>query len=100
MGGIELSKYVYLASLGVKIEHTVGIQNKKIFLKCISDDHVCRNIGHNHSQNCENLCFSPSKHNDIHGKLSKIDFCYKFSRICHIGRLAAIIINILTICLL
>ena len=26
--GIELSKCVYLASMGVKIEHTVGVQNK------------------------------------------------------------------------
>ena len=55
-----------LASMGVKIEHTVGVQNK--------DGHVYRNIGHNQSQNCENVCFSPSKLNDIHGKLNKIEF--------------------------
>ena len=30
-GGIELSKCVYLASMCVKIEHTVGIQNKDVF---------------------------------------------------------------------
>ena len=29
--GIELSKYVYLASMSVKIEHTVGVQNKDFF---------------------------------------------------------------------
>ena len=29
--GIELSKCVYLASMGVKIEHTVGFQNKDFF---------------------------------------------------------------------
>ena len=29
--GIELSKCVYLASMGVKIEHTVGVQNKDVF---------------------------------------------------------------------
>ena len=29
--GIELSKCVYLASMGVKIEHTVGVQNKDFF---------------------------------------------------------------------
>ena len=31
--GIELSKCVYLASMGVKIEHTVGVQNKVFFFK-------------------------------------------------------------------
>ena len=77
-GGIELSKCVYLTSMGVKIERTVGVQSKDFFSKCISDGHVYRNIGHNQSKNCENLCFSPSKLNDIHGKLSKIKFCYKF----------------------
>ena len=30
-GGIELSKCVYLASMCVKIEHTVGVQNKDFF---------------------------------------------------------------------
>ena len=63
-GGIELSKCVYLASMGVKIEHTVGVQNKEFFFffsKCISDGHVYQYTGHNQSQNCENLCFSPSK---------------------------------------
>ena len=30
-GGIELSECVYLASMGVKIEHTVGIQSKVFF---------------------------------------------------------------------
>ena len=67
--------------MGVKIEHTVGVQNKDFFSKCISDGHVYRNIGHNQSKNCENLCFSPSELNDIHGKLNKIEFCYKFCRI-------------------
>ena len=61
-GGIELSKCVYLASMGVKIEPTVGVQNKDFFFsKCISDGHVYRNIDHNERQNCENLCFSRSK---------------------------------------
>ena len=55
--GIELSKCVYLASMGVKIEHTVGVQNKDFFFsKCIPDGHVYRNSGHNQSKNCENLC--------------------------------------------
>ena len=46
-GGIELSKCVYLTSMGVKIERTVGVQSKDFFSKCISDGHVYRNIGHN-----------------------------------------------------
>ena len=71
---IELSNFVYLASVGVKIEYSVGVQNKVFFYKMLSDGHVCRNIGHNQSQNCENVCFSLSKHNNIHGKLYKIDF--------------------------
>ena len=54
------------------------------------------NIGHNQSKNCETLCFSPSKLNDMHGKLNKIEFCYKFCRIWPLGRLAAIIIDILS----
>ena len=29
--GIELSKCVYLASMDVKIEHIVGVQNKDVF---------------------------------------------------------------------
>ena len=31
VSGIELSKCVYLASMGVKIEHAVGVQNKDFF---------------------------------------------------------------------
>ena len=33
--------------------------------------------------------------NDIHGKLNNIEFCYKFRCIWPLGRLAAIIIDIL-----
>ena len=62
----------------------------------MSDGHVYWNIGHNQSKTFENLCFSPSKLNDIHGKLNKIEFCYKFCRIWPLGRLAAIIIDILS----
>ena len=34
--GTELSKYVYLASMGVKINQTDGGQNQELFSKCIS----------------------------------------------------------------
>ena len=92
-GDIELSKCVNLVSRGVKIEHTVGVQNKDFFQNAYLM--VMSTIGRNQSQNCENLCFSPSNLNDIYGKLNKIDFCYKFCRICPLGWLAAIIIDIL-----
>ena len=76
---------------------TYSWYSKSIFFsKCISDGHFCRNSGHNRSQNCENLiCFCPSELKYIHGKLNKIEFCYKFCRICHLGRLPAIIIDVL-----
>ena len=35
--GIEVSKYVYLACIAVKIEHTVGGHNHDILQQCISD---------------------------------------------------------------
>ena len=35
--GIEVSKYVYLACMAVKIEHTVGGHNHDILQQCISD---------------------------------------------------------------
>ena len=37
--GIEVSKYVYLASMAVKIEHTVAGHNHDILQKCIFDVH-------------------------------------------------------------
>ena len=46
-------------------------------------------------KNCKKLCFCPSKRNGLHGKLNKIEFGCKFCRICHLGRLSAIIIDVL-----
>ena len=37
--GIEVSKYVYLASMTVKIEHTVAGHNHDILQQCIFDVH-------------------------------------------------------------
>ena len=46
--------------MGVKIEHTVGVQNKDFFqnasLMVMSAETLTT---------CENVCFSPSKLNDI-----------------------------------
>ena len=42
----RLNVYILLF-MGVKIEQTVGAQNRDFFSKCISDGHVYRSIGHN-----------------------------------------------------
>ena len=94
--------------MGVKIKHTVGGQNQKFvvvvffvfFSKCISDGSESRNMGHNQRQKCENLCLCPSKLNGVHGKLKKNVFGCKFCRICHLGRLTAITIDVLCCCCL
>ena len=44
---------------------------------------------------CENLCFCPLKRKVTHGKLNKTEFGCRFCRICHLGRLSAIIIDVL-----
>ena len=61
----------------------------------ISLSHASRNMGHNQRIKCEKLCFCPSKRNGIHGKLDKIEFGCKYCRICHLGRLSAIIMDAL-----
>ena len=55
----QVAECVYLASMGVKIEHTVGSQNQDFFKMPVG--HARRNMGHNQCENCENLCFCPSK---------------------------------------
>ena len=78
-----MSKCVYLASMGVKIERTVGVQNKDFFfffqnayLMVMSTETLATSkikIAKIYALVRRNL-------NDIHGKLNKIEFCYKFSR--------------------
>ena len=90
LSGIELSKSVYVASMGIKIEP------KSIFFsKYISDDHASGIMGHNKSKHCENVCVCPRNFYGIHEKLNKTDFCCKFCRICHLRRLPAIIIDVI-----
>ena len=97
---IELPKCVYLASMGVKIDPTVGVQNKVFFLFCFFQNAYLMVMS------TETLPTTKVKIakvyalvrwnlNDIHGKFNKIEFCYKFCRIWPLGRLAAIIIDIL-----
>ena len=66
--------------MGVKIELTLDIQNKELFqnayLMVMSAETLATT-----SQNSENLSFSLSKLNDIHGKLNTTEFCYNFCRI-------------------
>ena len=90
-----MSKGVYLASMGVKINHTVGGQNQEFFQNAylmVMPDETWATVK---EKNGEKLCFCPSKPNSIHRKLNKIEFGCKFCRICHLGRLSAIIIDIL-----
>ena len=91
-----MSKCVYLASMGVKIEHSVGVQNKDFFfqnayLMVMSTETLATTkvkIAKMYALVRRNL-------NDIHGKLDKIEFSYKFCCTWPLGRLAAIIIDIL-----
>ena len=96
--GIELSKCVYLASVGVKINHIVGGQNHFFFFFKM---HIWWSYQSKHrpqpKENCEKLCFCPSKLNSIHGQLNKIEFGCKFYRISHLGILPAIVIAALSV---
>ena len=90
-----MPKCVYLASIGVKIEHTAGVQNKDFFfqnayLTVISTETLATS-----KVKIAKIYASKLKH--IHGKLNKIEFCYTFCRICLLGRLAAIIIHIVCV---
>ena len=40
-----MSKFVYLAYMAVKIEHTVGGHNHDILQQCISDVYTSRSMG-------------------------------------------------------
>ena len=88
-----------LASMDVKINHTVSGQNQEIFQNAyltvmpVETWATSKDI---QRRNCENLCFCPSKLNGIYRKWNKLEFGCKFCRICHLGRLAAIIIDILS----
>ena len=92
--GIELSKCVYLASMGVKINHTVGGQNQEIFQNAYLMVMPVKHGSHP-KKKLRNLMFCPLKLNGIYRKLNKIVFGCKFCHSCHLGRLAAIIIDIL-----
>ena len=59
--GSELSKCVYLASMGVKINQTTGGQNQRSFSKLHISWSCQSKHGPQPRQNCENLCFCLSK---------------------------------------
>ena len=70
-----MSKCVYLACIAVKIEHTVDGHNHGILQQYISDVYASQVWDLNQSQNCQNICFCPSKLICMHGKLNKNKFC-------------------------
>ena len=53
--GIEVSKCVYLASMAVKLEHTVAGHNHDILQQCIFDVHASRTTGSKRGNNCPNI---------------------------------------------
>ena len=52
---IEMSKCVYLASMAVKIEHTVAGHNHDILQQCIFDVHASRSTEPKRGKNCQNI---------------------------------------------
>ena len=72
--GIEVSKWVYLACMAVKIEHTVGGHNHAICNTASLMFMPADVWGLNRSTNCQNICFCPSKLICIHEKLNINEF--------------------------
>ena len=52
-----MSKCVYLASMAVKIEHTVDGHNHDILQQCISDVYVSQVRGPNQNKTCQIYAF-------------------------------------------
>ena len=73
--GIAVSKCVYLASMAVKIEHTVAGHNHDILQQCIFDVHASRIMGPQPELKMPNICLSSLKLICIHGKLNKNKLC-------------------------
>ena len=93
--GIAVSKCVYLASMAVKIEHTVAGHNHDILQLCIFDVHASRIMGPQPEFKMQNICFCSSKLICIHGKLNKNKLCSIKCYISPLGNLPAISINVL-----
>ena len=73
--GIAVSKCVYLASMAVKIEHTVAGHNHDILQQCIFDVHASGIMGPQPELKMSNICFCSSKFICIHRKLNKNKMC-------------------------
>ena len=71
--GIAVSKCVYLASMAVKIEHTVAGHNHDILQQCIFDVHASRIMGPQPELKMPNICLCSSKLICIHEQLKKIN---------------------------
>ena len=85
-----MSKYVYLASMGAKINHIVGGQNQEFF----QYEHLL-------VMSVKTWAISKEKNAKIYAfvhrnlMVNSIEFGCKFCRICHLGRLPTIIIDVL-----
>ena len=73
--GIAVSNCVYLASMAVKIKHTVARHNHDILQQCIFDVHASRILGLQPELKMPNICLCSSKLICIHGKLNKNKLC-------------------------
>ena len=78
--------------MGVNINYTAWVQNQELFQNAYL---IVMKHGPKPKKKCENLCFCPLKRKVSYGKLNKIAFGCKFCRICHLGRLSAITIDVL-----
>ena len=69
------------------MEHTVGGQNQDLFPKCMSAETRAT---------MRKFMLLAIESYSIHRQLNKFEFWYKFCRIYHLGRLPAIIIDVLS----
>ena len=69
--GIVVSKCVYLASMAIKIEHTVAGHNHDILQQYIFDVLASRIMGPQPELKMPNICFCSSKIICIYRKLNK-----------------------------
>ena len=66
---------------GCKIERTVGVQNKDFFKNAYLMVMSTETLATTKVKIAKMYALVRRNLNDIHGKLNKIEFCYKFCRI-------------------
>ena len=64
--------------MGVRIKHTVGFQDKDFFQNAYPMVMSAETLATTKVKIAKIYTLAYQKRNDIHGKLNKIEFCYKF----------------------